>query len=328
MTQQLISQATLKVLQPELSLPPSSSEGITVECFNSLFSQYNPEKKLVKACRAENTNLVTALIDSGLVKNLDYRIDDISPLEAASRHSSDVMVKLLIAHGANVNYVDSQNRTPIFLAAMDGSIDIVKALHEAGANLNCKRGRYMGSNEETVLTNCLQQGKSNVAAYLIEAGADLTLTDGRGHNALHYAEKYPEIVALIKAKTTPVQTYWAVCKDGVEFPVLEPVEIDNCKAVCIVKDKSSKIPMRSVTVGPGVYPVKIHGSSGFVDSEWVGDDSFTLELPVDSKVKVEYHVVEVEHNGESGWLFYKFSPDMMVLDNGVNKPLGKVYRKM
>jgi hypothetical protein len=63
---------------------------------------------------------------------------DFSLIDAAVSMRSPRIVRLLIAHGADINTIDSDGDTPLHLAANQGSLEIVKSLLNAGADVNAK----------------------------------------------------------------------------------------------------------------------------------------------------------------------------------------------
>ncbi|KAJ1465473.1 ankyrin repeat-containing domain protein, partial [Baffinella frigidus] len=57
---------------------------------------------------------------------------------ASMKQSSTVMVKLLLAHGANVSHVNSIGQTPLHIAAQHAVHPTVKLLCEAGSDVQAK----------------------------------------------------------------------------------------------------------------------------------------------------------------------------------------------
>ncbi len=79
-------------------------------------------------------------------------------------------VELLIKYGANVNRI-SHHYTPLNWAAMKNKLDLVKALVQAGAEINAC-DEYM---KNTPLHFSAFWGNVEMAQYLMEKGADITL---------------------------------------------------------------------------------------------------------------------------------------------------------
>ena len=77
-------------------------------------------------------------------------------------------VKALIEAGADLNAKENDGWTALHLAACNGKLDCVKALIEAGADLNAK-----DNDGWTALHLAARYGKLDCVKALIEAGADL-----------------------------------------------------------------------------------------------------------------------------------------------------------
>lgn len=89
-------------------------------------------------------------------------------------------VQLLIDLGANVDVADDFGVTPLHLASMNGRIDAVKALLEAGVDVNIKSGRidwpgFLTPLEKTLLQSCLPYKELlGICQLLIDHGAEIT----------------------------------------------------------------------------------------------------------------------------------------------------------
>ncbi|KAL7168933.1 hypothetical protein ACSBR2_034043 [Camellia fascicularis] len=89
-----------------------------------------------------------------------------------------------------------ENRTPLMVAAMYGSVDVVKlilSLSEADVNLSC------GPDKSTALHCAASSGSVNtvdVVKMLLLAGADHSLTDTNGHRPIDVIvapSKFPDL---------------------------------------------------------------------------------------------------------------------------------------
>ena len=102
--------------------------------------------------------------------------------------------RLLAADPAAANRVDDRGFTPLTMAAYLGNLPAVRALVEAGADLNAQDRAG-----NTALMGVCFKGNVDIARYLVEAGADTTVTGATGADARAFAEQYGhgEIVALL-----------------------------------------------------------------------------------------------------------------------------------
>lgn len=110
----------------------------------------------------------------------------VSPLCLAARYSSFQVVDYLISKGANVNFKDSDNWTPLHYAVLAGSLPTVQSLVEHGACVN----DVCGSNDQYSPLHCAaNSGYLDIAKYLVEKGADVNLANNIGQTPLHVAVK-------------------------------------------------------------------------------------------------------------------------------------------
>ena len=65
-------------------------------------------------------------------------------LHVATHTDAKNAVKLLVLHGADVNAVDKKGTTPLMIASMRGSCEIVKLLISAGGSVNMRNGHGKG----------------------------------------------------------------------------------------------------------------------------------------------------------------------------------------
>jgi len=88
---------------------------------------------------------------------------------------------------------DERGTTPLTLASYSGSLPMTKVLVEGGADINAN------GPAGTALMGVCFKGHQEIAAYLLKAGADLTVTLPNGSNALHFAAMFnqQEIVSLL-----------------------------------------------------------------------------------------------------------------------------------
>lgn len=164
--------------------------------------------------------LASHIVEGGLNKSLEQKflslpsehINTTDPLTqtTALHHSSDWLntdvTKLLMQHFSDVDCPDNNRRTPCFVAATSGHVNIVKALFERGADLDhttscldvgiasyskdpvreCKRIKCGYS----LLHSAAQEGRVNVVQFLIQHNVSLTKTTGANNTAIQLAAAY------------------------------------------------------------------------------------------------------------------------------------------
>jgi ankyrin repeat protein len=103
-------------------------------------------------------------------------------LRSAAIKGQTARVRKLIAQGADVNYKDINQCTPLYFAASRGHADVVRKLVECKADLDIKNYRQM-----TALQTAILSRQEAVALLLIEAGADIDLLNRRPETPLGLA---------------------------------------------------------------------------------------------------------------------------------------------
>jgi ankyrin repeat protein len=109
------------------------------------------------------------------------------------------VMRILLAHGADVNAAEEFGHSPLLLAAMDGSLKMVKLLFEHGADLNKAVERGKAPLHWVVRDS----GKMAKIRFLLEHGADPNQLDSLGSSPLHFAVRHsttsgsPSIVAIL-----------------------------------------------------------------------------------------------------------------------------------
>ncbi len=102
---------------------------------------------------------------------------------AASVYRHAEAVKELLDGGADANEVDRYKHVPvIFMAAMEGTTDVVRELIAHGANVNALSGHG-----QTALIAAASKGKADIVELLLKSGADRHIRDEDGRTAFDFA---------------------------------------------------------------------------------------------------------------------------------------------
>jgi uncharacterized protein len=157
---------------------------------------------LMSAARTGNPEIVRLLIEHGADVNAKGAPYGETALVWAAEENHPEAEQVLIAHGADVNartnmlerakdrfglegvltILPHGSWTPLMYAARQGSIDAARTLVDAGANLN-----LTDPDSTTAVMIAIINGHFDTAAMLTEKGADPNLTDTSGSGALYAA---------------------------------------------------------------------------------------------------------------------------------------------
>jgi ankyrin repeat protein len=82
----------------------------------------------------------------------------------------------LLDRGADINFQNKYNRTPLFMAVFYGHVEYVRMLLKRGAKTNTHDTTF----GNTPLHWAVRKGNIQVVRLLLEHGADVNLRDNRG----------------------------------------------------------------------------------------------------------------------------------------------------
>ncbi len=131
-----------------------------------------------------NTKIVEALIKAGVDVNA-VNNDGLTALWVAARNGHTETVEALIRAGADVNAVNAVNNdglTALWLAARNGHTKIVEALIKAGVDVNA-----VNNDGNTALTLAAMNGHTETVEALIREGANVNAVNNDGLTALWVA---------------------------------------------------------------------------------------------------------------------------------------------
>ena len=144
---------------------------------------------LIRAVRNKDYQMIKYLlsldrIDINAVDDYKFKFP---PLTHSIQTHDITSFRILMEHGADVNE-PAQNKTnsyntPLMVAAWEGEIEMARSLVENGACLNQQDQK----NGFTPLIKAVFRGKDDIAEFLLEAGADATISSYERKTAKDYA---------------------------------------------------------------------------------------------------------------------------------------------
>ena len=137
---------------------------------------------LVNASRYGFKSIATYLVEHKASPNLADR-SDWTPLMYAAWDDDPDLANMLLAHGAKLDSADRDGLTPLAIAAQNAKIKALRALVDAGADVNAPvaKGGY------TPLMLASISGSNDVVGLLIEHGAKVNAANPGGVTALMIA---------------------------------------------------------------------------------------------------------------------------------------------
>ncbi|MDD9139524.1 MAG: ankyrin repeat domain-containing protein [Candidatus Cardinium sp.] len=117
-------------------------------------------------------------------------------LPAAAQEGHKDCMRDLIINRANLNQLDNNGLTPLYLVAYHGHASCIQYLIENGANVNQKDKK-----RQTPLHLAVRQNNTSYITTLINGGADVNLQDHGGLTPLDLAiaRKYSNCINLLQA---------------------------------------------------------------------------------------------------------------------------------
>jgi ankyrin repeat protein len=140
-----------------------------------------PSTKLLDAVHQDDVGTTLRLIQQG-VKVYEANDYGVTPLSVACLNGNEVMVRALLAAGADANASLRGRESALHTAARTGRPGPVKALLEHGARVDAREHRG-----QTPLMWAAGEGHAEVIRLLVAAGADPGLRVDSGFDALFFA---------------------------------------------------------------------------------------------------------------------------------------------
>lgn len=166
-----------------------NNEGININAQDS--SLYTP---LLYAAEKKHTDIAELLIkklvekdNTGSTLNIMGELNRVqkTPLYEASQNGSLDIVKLLAENKADLNMRTNNGVSPTEIAIQNNHVDIVKYLIEHGVNVNETDNNGMSLLSQAIVTN--SENSVDLVNYLIEKGAKINRQSNDGWTPLHEA---------------------------------------------------------------------------------------------------------------------------------------------
>ncbi len=156
------------------------------------FQSLDKGSALYFAAINDRVDIIRYLID--LKVDLDNPFKDYTPLAGAVYQGHNDIVKLLINHGANVDFTHENGLPLVHQAVLRGHFEVLKTILEMGTkHLNKKTQGF------TALFDAVRLKKTSFVELLAKNGAHVNLTAERGLTPLYLAAelKSPSIIRLL-----------------------------------------------------------------------------------------------------------------------------------
>ncbi|KAJ8614250.1 hypothetical protein CTAYLR_001093 [Chrysophaeum taylorii] len=151
------------------------------------FSDGMTSEMLLESAETGDVEAVERIIKSGVVDiNAVDEVDSYSALMMSAEAGHLDIVKALKDAGAEVEIRDSYGRTPLYAAAVAGHIEVVRYLVHQGADVGA-----LDCENRSVLWACCAVRRIDIAAVLLEnSDCNLNAVAGSGESAIDFAIKH------------------------------------------------------------------------------------------------------------------------------------------
>mmetsp|Transcript_6620 Transcript_6620/g.24740 ORF Transcript_6620/g.24740 Transcript_6620/m.24740 type:complete len:533 (-) Transcript_6620:1210-2808(-) len=222
---------------------------------------------LILACSTNNLEAVRHIASKELSLGREFLPDvprhkdtGYTPLMCAVAVGSLQIVKLLVSHGANANFVTdhSMSRWSVLMKGADlGFLEIVRFLVEEGG----ARLRHVNKHGESSLTRAALSGHVEVVRYLLSKRANVNLADELGSCPLHWASLHGHLSVvslLLDFGANPNHT-----DNNLETPLMFAVGNHHPSTVRVLLEKGKANP--NMCNKNGESPLMEAATKGYAD---------------------------------------------------------------
>ncbi|KAK1638704.1 ankyrin repeat-containing domain protein [Colletotrichum phormii] len=158
--------------------------------------------------KSASKEICLLLLDTG-VEIEDERQEQY--LSDAVKQGNTELAQVFLDYGVNINAQEYSGEPPLYLAAKESTLSMVKFLVERGGDVNV-RTNVKGL---TPLYGAALQSRPDIVEYLLGKGADVTITSRlRNWSPLEGAYDYPAVMAHLVTKAWPPPDYHRVAEFG------------------------------------------------------------------------------------------------------------------
>lgn len=149
------------------------------------------------AAERNHSDMVRMLLEQGANPNAADNVDGLQAIHYAAKNGNIEMLESLIQYGAKADSIAEGSLTPLVLAAGEGHTDMVKKLLSLGVSPN--QGKNFIGNS-ALAAACLS-GNLSVVKALLEAGADINSSNKQGENAYDIAHNHEkeDILSILQS---------------------------------------------------------------------------------------------------------------------------------
>lgn len=189
------------------------------------------------ALSSKEKRAIDLIIELLILHGASIRFKDangVTALMLASRSGNLNTVKILIESDAKIDDVDKSSRTALMYAAKSGHTDIVTFLVKSGANIH-----LLDTFGQTAMMQAIASGREGVVECLLSLTSELEIRDKNGHTALQHAitQGYDKLVEVLLKSGMDVN---ARGPNG-ETPLLVAAAAGNVRIVDLLLQEGASI---------------------------------------------------------------------------------------